>query len=94
MSSQTAEFKTPLMSSTLRRLPIGAEPQPGGGVHFRVWAPAPKSISLVTEQNGQTREKALEREADGYRSAFADEAAAGTRYWYRVDGELLPDPAS
>ena len=27
-----------------RRLPIGAEPQPGGGVHFRVWAPRRKRV--------------------------------------------------
>jgi maltooligosyltrehalose trehalohydrolase len=63
-------------------------------VHFRVWAPAPKSISLVLEQNGRERELALEREADGYCSAFIEDAAPGTRYWYRVDGELLPDPGS
>src|SRR4051794_27173557 len=25
-----------------RRLPVGAEPAPGGGVHFRVWAPRPR----------------------------------------------------
>ena len=28
-----------------RRLPIGAEPQPQGGVHFRVWAPACRDIA-------------------------------------------------
>jgi maltooligosyltrehalose trehalohydrolase len=63
-------------------------------VHFRAWAPAPKSISLVIEQNGPALELAMEREADGYCSAFIQEAASGTRYWYRVDGELLPDPGS
>ena len=94
MPSQTAEFKTPLLSSAARRLPIGGEPQPGGGVHFRVWAPAPKSIFLVIEQNGRASELAVEREADGYCSAFSAEAGPGTRYWYRIDGELLPDPGS
>jgi maltooligosyltrehalose trehalohydrolase len=81
------------MSSMIRHLPVGAEPQPGGGVHFRVWAPAPESISLVTEGPGRG-ELALERDAAGYADVFVKAAAAGTRYWYRVDGALFPDPAS
>jgi maltooligosyltrehalose trehalohydrolase len=32
-----------------RRLPIGAEPQPDGGVHFRVWAPARRRVAVVIE---------------------------------------------
>ena len=94
MSSPTAEFKPPLMSSVRRRLPVGAEPQPEGGVHFRVWAPTPHSISLITEQDGRRRDCALERDAAGYCETFVDDASEGTRYWYRVDGELLPDPGS
>src|SRR5215208_3680902 len=94
MPSHTAEFKQPLMSSVTRRLPVGAEPQPQGGVHFRVWAPAPHSISLVTERDGQRDDFALDRDAAGYGEAFVGDAEAGTRYWYRIDGELLPDPGS
>jgi maltooligosyltrehalose trehalohydrolase len=94
MPSQTAEFKTPLMSSEARRFPIGAEPQPGGGVHFRVWAPTPESISLVIEDGDDSRDVSLEPEGGGYFSRFIPEAAAGTRYRYRLDGDLLPDPAS
>src|SRR5215203_5064653 len=94
MPSDTVEFDAPLLSSPTRRLPVGAEAQLAGGVHFRVWAPAPKTISLVTELSGRTFEQALNRGADGYCWAFVEEAAAGTRYWYHVDGELLPDPAS
>ena len=94
MPSPTAEFKPPLMSSATRRLPVGAEPQPGGGVHFRVWAPTPHSISLVTEQDGRTHDWALERDAGGYCEVLVGDAGHGTRYWYRVDGELLPDPGS
>ncbi len=30
-----------------RRLPIGAEVVPGGGVHFRVWAPARRRVEVV-----------------------------------------------
>ncbi|HYP08136.1 MAG TPA: alpha-amylase family glycosyl hydrolase, partial [Bryobacteraceae bacterium] len=37
----------------------------------------------------------LERESDGYFSGIVDEASAGTRYSYRLDGgDVLPDPAS
>ena len=59
-----------------------------------MWAPAPESISLVVEEPGGARDIRLEPDDSGYRSAFVGEAAAGNRYWYRVDGDLLPDPAS
>jgi maltooligosyltrehalose trehalohydrolase len=63
-------------------------------VHFRVWAPAPRSISLVIEQSGRRRDVALERTANGYFEALVADADPGTRYWYRVEDQLLPDPAS
>ena len=73
---------------------MGAEAQPQGGVHFRVWAPTPETISLVLERNGEQTNVELARESDGYYATFVEEAEAGTRYWYRLDGQLLPDPAS
>ena len=94
MSTQAVASKKPLMSSVVRRRSVGAEAQPQGGVHFRVWAPAPRSIALVIERNGRRFDVALERTADGYCTAFVPEAAPGTRYWYRLDDQLLPDPAS
>ena len=94
MSSPTVEFNESLMSSVKRRLPVGAEPQPQGGVHFRVWAPAAQSISLVIEAEGQQRDVVLARDGDGYCAALESAASPGTRYWYRVDGDLLADPAS
>ena len=33
----------------VRRLPVGAEPQPGGGVHFRVWAPRCREVVVEIE---------------------------------------------
>lgn len=73
-------------------MPIGAELQPGGGAHFRVWAPLPKAVRLVVDGV----EHAMRPEAGGYRSAFVAAARAGSRYGYRVDGDarILPDPAS
>ena len=81
-----------------RRLTVGAEPIPGRGVHFRVWAPRPKEIALVLEggpgSGGRGRVVRLKEEADGYFSALVPRAAAGTFYRYLVDGRPLPDPAS
>ncbi len=83
------------LSQPFRRLPVGAEPQPDGSAHFRVWAPRPRDVRLVLLGAGGAHEDiALTREADGYYSVLAPEVPAGTRYWYRLDGRLLPDPAS
>jgi len=85
-----------------RRLPVGADVLPGGGVHFRVWAPQRQGVEVVLE--GGLRESseggpavvALEPEGTGYFSGLVAEASAGTLYRYRLDGEaaLYPDPAS
>jgi maltooligosyltrehalose trehalohydrolase len=84
----------------VRRMPIGAEPVPGGGVHFRVWAPRPKRVAVVIEERAlQPRRRprivALEPEGDDYFSATIPHAAAGSRYRFLLDDEgPFPDPAS
>jgi maltooligosyltrehalose trehalohydrolase len=76
----------------VRRLPIGAEPQPGGGVHFRVWAPAAKAVAV--DIAGQPP-GALEPEGNGYFSGLVATARAGEQYRFRLDGQAgFPDPAS
>ena len=83
--------------TTWRRLPIGAEVAPGGGVHFRVWAPQSSRADVVLEDGpGAPGAVPLAPEADGYFSGEVVGAAAGTSYRYRLDGggPLLPDPAS
>jgi maltooligosyltrehalose trehalohydrolase len=77
----------------VRRLPIGAEIQPRGGVHFRVWAPAAHEV-VVEFDRGRTH--ALSPEAGGYFSGLIKDAGAGARYRFRLDGRepALPDPAS
>jgi len=83
------------MSDLRRRYPVGAETQPDGSTHFRVWAPEPRQIVLrIVRPNGAVRDLALEQESDGYYAAQVDEAGAGTRYFYVLDGDPLPDPAS
>ena len=76
-----------------RRLPFGADVQPGGGVHFRVWAPDHRRVTAVLQEGG---EFALEREDDGCFSQHVREAMPGTRYRFRLDDDktLYPDLAS
>ncbi|HET8656301.1 MAG TPA: malto-oligosyltrehalose trehalohydrolase [Longimicrobiaceae bacterium] len=75
-----------------RRLPVGAEAMPGGGVHFRVWAPGHERLEL--EVVG-AEPRALAPEGDGYFAATAPDAGPGSLYRFRVDGEgPFPDPAS
>ncbi|MFL6212965.1 MAG: malto-oligosyltrehalose trehalohydrolase [Blastocatellia bacterium] len=88
--------------SAPRRLPVGAEVLPDGGVHFRVWAPRRASVQVIIEgdaQRGVSREQqivALEREADGYYSGVVQAIGDGTLYRFKLDADdtLYPDPAS
>ncbi|MGE5620521.1 MAG: malto-oligosyltrehalose trehalohydrolase [Sphingomonadaceae bacterium] len=83
-----------------RRLPVGAELLPGGGAHFRVWAPRRQRVQVVLEggpgRNGPDACLDLAPEANGYFSGKAGSAESGTLYRFRLDGEerLYPDPAS
>lgn len=79
---------------------MGAEALPEGGVHFRVWAPGCKKVSLLLEQGSQHEANKplsldLAAEEQGYFSVFCPEAAAGSLYRYRLDErDAYPDPAS
>jgi len=82
--------------TAVRRLAIGAEVFPDGGVHFRVWAPKRQHVSVVLDAGqGAPDEIELNVDKNSYFAGMAPGAAAGTRYRYRLDGaSLLPDPAS
>jgi maltooligosyltrehalose trehalohydrolase len=76
-----------------RRLPVGAEVQPQGGVHYRVWAPRRRTVEVVFE--GGEAPLRLDAEPGGYFSGLAPRGRAGARYRYRLDGgDAYPDPAS
>lgn len=83
-----------------RRLPVGAEIVPDGGVHFRVWAPLCRSVAVVLEagiggdpRGGGVTE--LRPEPGAYFAGVVPDAAAGSLYRYLLDGDgPFPDPAS
>ncbi|HEX3559115.1 MAG TPA: malto-oligosyltrehalose trehalohydrolase [Pyrinomonadaceae bacterium] len=79
-----------------RRLHVGAEVVPEGGVHFRVWAPRRSRVEVVFESDGRQTSTELRAEDEGYFSAHVRAGVAGTLYRFRLDGEdyLYPDPAS
>jgi maltooligosyltrehalose trehalohydrolase len=80
-----------------RRLPVGAEVQPGGGVHFRVWAPASRQVAVILAGGEDLQAGVavpLAAEADGYWSAFVPHGQTGMHYRYLLDSGAFPDPAS
>jgi maltooligosyltrehalose trehalohydrolase len=81
---------------------VGAEVRAGGGVDFRVWAPKHRAVTVVFEGD-ELAPLPLMPEGNGYFSATAPSARAGTLYRYSLGegkaqnaGEcaLAPDPAS
>ena len=78
-----------------RRLPVGAEIQPSGGVHFRVWAPRRTRLEIMLEYDARCAAFELEAEGAGYFSGVLSDAVRGMWYRYRLDGKkTYPDPAS
>src|SRR5687767_1965045 len=73
-----------------RRLPIGAEVVPTGGVHFRVWAPRSKTVAV--DLDGDVAP--IEPEGNGYFSGLLKDAGPGMLYRYKLDQGSFPDPAS
>jgi maltooligosyltrehalose trehalohydrolase len=80
-----------------RRLPVGAEVIQEGGVHFRVWAPKHKSVSIVLNPGSESETShSLAAEHEGYFAGHVERATAGMLYGFRLtnDEKLFPDPAS
>lgn len=76
-----------------RRFPVGAEPAPDGGVHFRVWAPRRQTVGVVLGDADVAT--GLTPEPGGYFSGVVRNATAGSTYLFLLDDEVtLPDPAS
>ncbi|MDZ4821289.1 MAG: alpha-amylase family glycosyl hydrolase, partial [Planctomycetota bacterium] len=85
--------------SSRRRLPVGAEVLPDG-VHFRVWAPLRKQVTVVFEPSAEhpnvPEPLALTSEAGGYFSGLSTTARHGMHYRLRLDDDrrLYADPVS
>ena len=74
-------------------MPFGAEARADGTTRFRLWAPAAQTVELWIED--QHRALSMARDAGGWAEFVTREAPSGTRYRFRIDGDLLvPDPAS
>jgi len=86
------------VSETLqRRLPVGAEVQPEGGVHFRTWAPCAKQVAVIMAEDADLAdaiELPLSGDSGGYWSGWSAAAGASMYYRFQLDGEVYPDPAS
>ena len=82
-----------IFSTPGRRLPIGAEVLPHGGVSFRVWAPKCKQIKVLFDDG---RSIPMLADNEGYFGAVCPWAKDGTTYHFLLDGDdkPIPDPAS
>lgn len=70
--------------------PFGAEITTDG-VRFALWAPTASEVRLVLDGTDQ----AMEIPEDGWYRLVSSKARAGSRYGFRIDGNLVvPDPAS
>jgi maltooligosyltrehalose trehalohydrolase len=71
-------------------MPFGAEIGPEG-VRFALWAPTAERVALVLDGT----EHPLDDQGEGWRRLTVPGVRAGSRYGYRIDGDLVvPDPAS
>jgi maltooligosyltrehalose trehalohydrolase len=74
--------------------PLGASLLPSGGCRFRVWAPNVDSIA-VRVLAPQEQLAPMKATGSGYYQIELPSCGAGSRYFYRLDGEReRPDPAS
>jgi malto-oligosyltrehalose trehalohydrolase len=72
-------------------MPFGATVLDEGGVRFRLWAPGARRVELELD----ARRLAAVPDANGWCEWSVADAAAGTRYRYRIDERVsVPDPAS
>jgi len=89
-SSEQVQAALPIESYSGGARQFGAIVTPDG-VAFTVWAPDQGSLAVAIEGRG---EWPMQRDGDFFAATVAD-AAAGDRYWLRLDnGTLRPDPAS
>ena len=73
---------------------IGAQLQNDGKCNFMVWAPNLEAVSLQLTQP-ENRMVPMQKTANGYWQTTIEKVAPNTRYFFKLNNELLrPDPAS
>ncbi len=77
------------MTQRLHGMPFGAEPA-DGGVRFALWAPSAEDVAVVVDG----AEHPMPVVDGGWRRLVVPEARDGSRYAFRIAGEMVPDPAS
>ena len=85
------------MKRIKRKYPIGPQMIPDQGVHFRIWAPDHRKVSLVIENENQSNHLIeMKNERNGYFSLFTAKAHEGTYYSFKLSkaSKTYPDPAS
>lgn len=75
-------------------MPFGAD-RNDDGVRFRLWAPDAGKVELCLVDGYGRREVSMVPEKEGWYQCFDEQAEAGSRYGFRIDGGItVPDPAS
>ncbi|MGE3076386.1 MAG: malto-oligosyltrehalose trehalohydrolase [Dehalococcoidia bacterium] len=83
------------MFEVVDRGTLGAITAAEGGTTFRLWAPKPKSVTLVLRRGEDEQRHEMTEVGDGFRELELPEAGPGDRYGYLVDGAgPFPDPCS
>ena len=72
------------VSTSRRRLSAGVELLTIGGADISVWAPACQRVEFVID-GGPSH--LLTAGADGFFRSQVSAVGAGTRYWFRLDGD-------
>jgi malto-oligosyltrehalose trehalohydrolase len=77
----------------LHSMPFGPQWHDDGRLGFRLWAPSASRVELVLD--GGSEVQPMSAAADGWFEWVGPARAPGTRYAFRIDGNLdVPDPAS
>src|SRR3954470_8235239 len=67
---------------------FGPRPAKARGTHFRLWAPAAKSVALVAHRTAP-----MQAMGEGWHELIVTDALPGMRYKFRIDNEIdVPDP--
>jgi len=78
----------------IHRMPFGAATLGQGRTRFRLWAPAARKVELCLARAKGEAFLPMPAVGEGWYELLT-EAAAGSRYRYRIDAEILvPDPVS